>query len=50
MNDARINFVCYDFPDLIEHIDSFAGEEELDKKLDSFVSEILGERVSIDKV
>lgn len=50
MNDPRINFVCYDFPDLVEHIDTFTTEEEIDKKLDSFVSEILGERVSIDKV
>ena len=30
--DPRINFVCHDFPTLVEHIDAFKGdtEDELD--------------------
>mmetsp|Transcript_22923 Transcript_22923/g.22229 ORF Transcript_22923/g.22229 Transcript_22923/m.22229 type:complete len:108 (+) Transcript_22923:73-396(+) len=48
MNDPRINFVCLDFPEPIERIDSFIGEEDLNEKLDSFVSDIINEKVSID--
>lgn len=48
MNDARVNFVCLDFPETIEHIDVFSGEDDLYEKLDSFVSELINEKVNVD--
>lgn len=48
MNDPRVNFVCLDFPEAIEHIDVFQGEEDLYEKLDSFVSELINEKVNVD--
>jgi hypothetical protein len=48
LNDSRINFVCIDFPELVEHIDAFDSEETLNEKLDAFVSEILNAKVNID--
>jgi hypothetical protein len=32
LNDGRINFVCQDFPDIVEHTDSFASEEDLNDR------------------
>lgn len=43
-----MNFVCLDFPDFAEHIDSFPKEDDLDEKLDVFVSEILNAKVNVD--
>ena len=49
--DNRINFVCLDHPDFLEHIDSFDGEseEKLEEGLETFVSEIIEAKVSIDE-
>ena len=48
--DPRINFICLDYPDLLEHIDSFDGssEEKLDECMEQFVSEIINAKVNID--
>ena len=48
--DPRINFVCLDFPDFVEHMDVFSGkdEEEYFNCLEQFVSEIINAKVSID--
>ena len=48
--DQRINFVCLDYPDFLEHIDPFDGSssEKLDECLDQFVSEIINAKVEID--
>jgi hypothetical protein len=50
MNDARINFVCLDYPDAVETCDSFSREDNLDLKLDQYVTNILNEKVTIDTV
>lgn len=50
LNDPRINFVCQDFPDIVEHMDSFPSEEELTEKLDAFVSEIINAKVNVDTI
>ena len=50
MNDGRINFVCSDFPDIVEHTDSFASEDDLNERLDQFVAEILNAKVNIDTI
>lgn len=49
VNDPRINFVCLDFPDDVEHIDAFR-EEDLNQALDQYVSEIINLRVVVDLV
>ena len=48
--DPRINFICLDYPDFLEHIDSFDGstEEKLDECIEQFVSEIINAKVNID--
>lgn len=48
MNDPRINFVCQDLPEITDHIDSFSPSEDLNNKLDSFIFEILNDKVNID--
>jgi hypothetical protein len=50
LNDGRINFVCSDFPDVIEHTDTFASEDDLNEHLDMFVAEILNAKVNIDTI
>ncbi len=50
LNDGRINFVCLDFPDIVEHTDSFASEDDLNERLDQFVAEILNAKVNIDTI
>lgn len=50
MDDPRINFVCLDFPDIVEHIDFFDTEDTVNDKLDSFVSELLNDKVNIDSM
>ena len=50
LNDGRINFVCADFPDIVEHTDSFASEDDLNERLDQFVTEILNAKVNIDTI
>ncbi len=47
--DARINFVCLDYPDVIEHIDAFR-DDSLDQGLDNYVAEIMNIRVVVDSV
>jgi tetrahydromethanopterin S-methyltransferase subunit H len=49
-NDPRILFVCLDYPDFIDHVQSIVGHtrEELNKSLDSFVSEIINAKVEIN--
>jgi hypothetical protein len=42
--------VCYDFPEPIEHIDSFESGNNLDDKLDKYITEILKEKVFIDTI
>jgi hypothetical protein len=48
--DPRINFVCLDYPNFLEHIEPMDGSssENLDECLDQFVSEILNAKVIID--
>lgn len=50
LNDGRINFVCMDFPDIVEHTDTFTSEEDLNERLDKFVAEILNAKVNVDTV
>ena len=50
MNDGRINFVCLDFPDAVEHMDNFPSEDELSDRLDKFVTEILNAKVNIETI
>ena len=50
LNDSRINFVCLDFPDLVEHLDNFPSEEDLTEKLDEYVSEIINAKVNVDTI
>ena len=50
INDGRINFVCIDFPDVVEHTDSFSSDEDLNERLDQFVSEILNAKVNFDTI
>lgn len=50
LNDGRINFVCLDFPDIVEHTDTFASGEDLNERLDKFVAEILNAKVNVDTV
>ena len=47
--DPRVNFVCLDFPDFVEHIEAIRGEDqdELGKSLDDFVGEILNAKVNM---
>lgn len=49
--DARINFICLDFPSFLEHMDEFDGasEEELDQAMDKYVSEIINAKVTIEQ-
>jgi len=42
--DNRVLFVCLDFPDFVEHVDTFSGNV-LDQCLDLFVCEILNAKV-----
>lgn len=48
-NDPRVNFVCLDFPEVVEHIDAFRAED-LDQQLDAFVAEIINVRMVYDSV
>lgn len=48
--DPRINFVCQDFPAIVEHLDAFNDEKSLNEKLNSFVQETINDKVSIDIV
>mmetsp|Transcript_16338 Transcript_16338/g.25251 ORF Transcript_16338/g.25251 Transcript_16338/m.25251 type:complete len:197 (+) Transcript_16338:1975-2565(+) len=46
-SDPRINLVCLDYPQFLEHIDPFDGdsEEKLDECLEQFVTEIINAKV-----
>jgi hypothetical protein len=48
--DPRINFICLDYPDCLELIDSFEGENEdkLDEELEKFVLNVIEAQVNID--
>ena len=48
--DPRINFVCLDYPNKLEHIDPIKGSSSdvLDESLDKYVSEIVNAKVTID--
>ena len=39
-----------DFPEIIEHTDTFTSEDTLSEKLDEFVGEILNAKVNIDTI
>lgn len=39
-----------DFPDIVEHTDTFTSEEDLNERLDKFVAEILNAKVNVDTV
>ncbi len=43
-----MNFVCLDFPEPIDCIDAFQGDEDLSEKLDQYVSSVLNDKISID--
>lgn len=49
--DPRVNFMCLDYPNFLEHIDSFDGSssESLEQGMSSFVTEILNAKVNIDQ-
>lgn len=49
-NDPRINFVCVDAPQYVEHIDPIKGsnEEELEKSLEEYVSTVIQAKVNLD--
>lgn len=49
-SNPKILFVCLDFPECLEQIDTFQGEDEdeLDNELNTFVSSILETKVHID--
>lgn len=42
--------MCQDFPDIVEHTDTFASDEDLNDRLDQFVAEILNAKVNIDTI
>jgi len=48
--DPRVNFICLDYPECLEFIDSFEGtdEDKLDDELETFVSNIIEAQVNID--
>ena len=50
--DARVNFVCLDYPAYIEQIEIFSAQttDELRDNLDSFIAEVLDCTVNIDMV
>jgi hypothetical protein len=48
--DKRIDFICLDFSDIIEHMDVFDSGDSLDEKLDAFVSEMINAKVHIDEL
>ena len=49
--DPRINFICLDFPDFVEHIQVISGDsqKELYESLDNFVGEIINAKVTINE-
>lgn len=49
-SDSRIDFVCLDFPDIVENLDAFSNEKNLNEKLNTFVHECITEKVTIDIV
>lgn len=48
--DNKILFVCIDYPECVEQIDSFEGtdNEKLDEELDNFVTSVLEFKINID--
>ena len=48
MNDARINFICNDFPDLVEFIQDFPNQQTLDQKLEYIFDEVVNDKVEIN--
>jgi len=48
--DPRINFVCLDYPNFLEHIDTFEGttDEVINENLDQFVQDMINAKVDID--
>jgi hypothetical protein len=50
--DPRVNFICLDFPDFVEHIQVIAGEDqdELNESMNNFVGEIINAKVAINVV
>lgn len=49
-SNPRILFVCLDFPECLEQIDTFTGDDEevLEQELNTFVTSILETKVNID--
>ena len=52
MKDPRINFICLDFPDFVEHIQVIEGEdmEQAKESMNSFVGEIINAKVGYNAV
>ena len=50
--DPRINFICLDFPDFIEHIDVILGEDQdqLNQSLNEYVCEIINAKVVVKPI
>ena len=42
--------MCSDFPEVVEHTDTFSSEDDLNEHLDMFVAEILNAKVNIDAI
>ena len=45
--DPRINFICLDFPDFVEHIQAVSGDDQddLNESVNGFVGEIINAKV-----
>lgn len=50
IEDPRLNFICLDSPNFVEHIDPIEGNnlDGLDRSIQDYVSEFLNEKVKID--
>ena len=42
--------MCLDFPEIVEQIEAFPSEDELNETLDKFVAEIINAKFSVDSV
>lgn len=48
--DPRIDFICLDYPNCLEYIDSFTGntDQELDEELENFTSNVIESSVNVN--
>lgn len=50
--DPRVNFVCIDFPEIVEHIEVFTGnsQAELSEALRKFTCDVIDTKANIDLI